>query len=337
MDNRHWKIAAIAVLPKLVVAVEAPDPGSLLPKKIGFQSRVTGKTCGQVQGLGNVVIEPNPDSLLQPPAPNLDLVMISFETRAGTPETALSETAASFELLMDDLSFQMQVAVRALMLEVLDVTPPVEVGAERENLLYPYPIGWPYPKFQESQFHGDSITSVVPLLRSVEELKHKRTRAALRWYVKALATPFDVDRFAFLWIALEILCSESSTTVEKPYRASCGHEIGSCPECGKSTSREVQGPTLISFLAEELGVQTVDAKELWRTRQLFHGSNDLTTESIQPLPRLLLILKSAVARGLKITARQPALTLPHVLAGVVGISKSFAIGGRRKVVASDLS
>jgi hypothetical protein len=335
VEDRDWKISATVVFPKLVVPLEPPETGSLLPKKIGFQSRVTGKTVGNVEGLGDVVLEPSPHSILQPPD-NCDLVVLSFGVRAGTPELGLSKTESSLELLMDDVSFQLQTPIRPLMLEVLDVSPPLETGMEREVLVYPYPIGWPYPKFQESQFLSDTTTAIVPAFRDTRGFRHERVRAALRWYVKALATPFDVDQFAILWIALEIICSEGGSGIEKPYRASCGHEIKACPQCGKTTSREVQGPTLISFLSDELGVQTADAKELWRTRQMFHGSNELTRESIENLPRLLLTLKAAVVRGLKVASGQPALTLPYVVDGKTGISKAVALGGTRRIEPQDL-
>lgn len=337
VDGRHWKISVLVGFPKLVVPIEPPEPGSFLPKKIGFQSRLTEKHLGTVAGLGKVALKPNPYTTLTLPAEsNSDVVVISFEAHAGTPELALTKTESSLELLLDDMSFQIQAAIRALMLEVLDVTPPLMTGEEREVLLYPFPIGWPYPKFQESRFLSDATTPKVPSLRAAEGFEHGRTRAALRWYVKALATPFDVDRFAFLWIALEILCSASSSSVEKPYKAPCGHEIGSCPQCGKSTSKEVQGPTLISFLAEELCVQSATAKELWKTRQMFHGTNDLTKQAMTTLPALLVTLKSAVARGLKAAGKLPPFSLPHVAPGSIGVSKEIALGGTRKLEPKDL-
>ena len=70
---------------------------------------------------------------------------------------------------------------------------------------------------------------------------------------------------------------------------------------------------------------------------MFHGNNDLTKESIETLPQLLLTLKSAVARGLKIAANLSALELPHLVPTSVGRSKTFALGGSRKLDAYDLS
>ena len=335
MGDRNWRISAAVVFPKLVVPLEPPEPGSLLPKRIGFQSRITSKTLWKITGLGDVVLEPSRYSILQAPE-DCELVVLSFGVNAETAELALSKTESGLELLMDDLSFQLQTAIRPLMLEILDVSPPLDAGLEREVLLYPYPIGWPYPKFQETQFLADTTTAVVPALRDTPGFMHERTRAALRWFVKALATPFDVDRFALLWIALEILCSESDSSVQKPYTASCGHEIKICPQCGKTTSREVQGPTLISYLAQELAVQDADARELWSTRQMFHGTNELTRESIESLPRLLLILKAAVVRGLKRASGQSPLALPYVVQGKVGISKAVALGGTRKIEPQDI-
>jgi hypothetical protein len=337
MNNRHWRITGLISLPRLVLAAEPPEPGSLLPGKIDFKSRLAEKVISEVGRLGLVSLAPNPYPTIQlDPATNCDLAALSLWTQAPSAENALESVEASLELLLDDMSFQLQSAVRVHMLEVIDVTPPLEVGQERDMTLYPFPLGWTYPKFQESVFPQDSVVPLIPSLRSVDGLQDRKTRAALRWYVKALAAPWDVDRFALLWIALEILCSARASSVEKPYVARCGHEIGSCPRCGKSTSRGVQGPTLISFL-EELGVQTTTASELWRTRQMFHGNNDLTKESIAVLPSLLLTLKSAVARGLKVAAGLSPLTLPHVASTSLGVSKTFALGGTRKLEPSDLS
>ena len=136
---------------------------------------------------------------------------------------------------------------------------------------------------------------------------------------------------------LEILASESAAGVEKPYVASCGHEIPSCPQCGRSTAREVQGPTLVSFLVEDLSVEASVAKELWRTCQMFHGNNDLTPESIKALPRHLLTLKSAVVRGLKVAAALSTPDFPIVSADVMASSKAFALQGTRKLEPRDLS
>jgi len=55
------------------------------------------------------------------------------------------------------------------------------------------------------------------------------------------------------------------------------------------------------------------------------------------LPRLLLTLKSAVARGLKVAAGLSPLRLPHVAPTSVGVSRAFALGGTRKLEPRDLS
>ncbi len=336
MDSKSWRITGLVNFPRLVVSVEPPEPGSILPKKIGFQNRLENRISAEVVGLGLVSLAPSPYSAIQlGSATNCDLVALSLWVEAPSPESALSSVEPGLELLLDDMSFQLQWALRVLMLEVIDVTPPLEIGEDRSAIIYPFPIGWTYPKFQESVFQRDCYVERIPSLRRVEGLQNRKTHAALRWYVKALATPWDVDRFAFFWITLEILCSASPTSVEKPYVARCGHTIDSCPQCGESTVREVQGATLILFL-EELGVQPAVAKELWSTRQMFHGNNDLTKASIETLSRLVLILKSAAAAALKGASGMSLLTFPKVFPDGPATSKTFVLGGTRKLESYDL-
>jgi hypothetical protein len=282
-SNRRWRITAAILFPRLVVPLK-PEAGSLLPKSIGFQARLPGKRIASVEDLGKITLAPSPyESLRLPPEMNSDLALISLERDPITPEMALSSIEGKLELLLDDISFQMQLPIRPLMLEVLDVSPPLKIGEEREMLHFPFPTGWPYPKFQETVFPSDSFTPPLPELRIHQGFARTRPRAALRWYVKALATSFDVDQFAFLWIALEILAADASSNVVRPYVAPCDHAIPSCPECAESTAKKIQGPSLRKFL-EELEVSAADSRELWKARQIFHGNNPLTQETVAAVP-----------------------------------------------------
>jgi hypothetical protein len=239
------------------------------------------------------------------------------------------------EPLLDDLSFQLQYPVQVFQLELLDVTPPVGEGMEREMLLFPLPQGYPSPKFLRSNSF-DIQTSFSPALSPHIGSLSGKPRAALRWYVKGLAAPYETDKFAFFWIALEILCSQSTIVVEKPYVAACGHEIPQCPVCDKSTSRFVNGETIRRFIVEVLGASEASAKELWRMRQMFHGANDLTPQATEELPRHVLALRSLTATALKDALGLARASLPIITGAGPTINQAFYIGGRRKVDEFDL-
>lgn len=109
------------------------------------------------------------------------------------------------------------------------------------------------------------------------EIEDSKTAAVLRWFVKSLGTDLLHDQFIFLWIALEILCDSSDVRVEEPYVGPCQHQIVTCPECGRETTRIVRGATLRKYL-QGYGVTAEQATDLWRMRQLMHGAIPLRLE-----------------------------------------------------------
>src|SRR5262249_46617447 len=158
----------------------------------------------------------------------------------------------------------------------------------------------PSPKFSLSIPLGNVITSFYPEISDLAANVTLKSRAALRWYVKGLAATFEVDRFIFFWIALEILWAESGVSIEEPSKcAKCGLEIKACTDCGRPTTRQVRGASIQKYLTSRLGVDSQIARELWRFRQLVHGSNKLRYEDLTELPRLILHLRSATNSALK--------------------------------------
>jgi len=277
-----------------------PESGCLLPESLKFVSRIPVQATREVNGI-SVTLGPWHGPAL--PLDNIgapsELAALTFLTNAESPENALASAYGLMESVLDDLSFQLQRAVDIVQLEILDVTPPISVGMVREMLLYPFPLGFHSPKFLQSIAMGNVETVLNPTLRSDYGFEGRKTSAALRWYVKALAAPFDVEKFVFNWIAIEILCSESDIVVEKPYLARCGHEISNCPVCSAPTSRVVNGLTIKSFLIEKIGINDETADELWKMRQMFHGANPLTQSAIKELPRLVLVAQHAALQALK--------------------------------------
>jgi len=218
-----------------------------------------------------------------------------FLLAADNPELAYKKIMHLLEELLDSLSFQLQTAIQVFRLEVLDVTPPVEVGMERYFALIDYSSA----KFLLSSRPRKLRTSFYPHLDKSLGSASTRRRAALRWYIKGLEAHYAVDKFIFFWIALEILRSESSVSVSSPYIARCGHEIRSCPTCGQKTEREELGKSMKKFLTDEAGIEKSTAKKLWEFRQMLHGSKDLTHKDISELPQLAEYTREAAVVTLK--------------------------------------
>jgi hypothetical protein len=326
---RTWRIIAAVRFPIAVMGDKPPEP----PQSLKFVSRIPQKMTTELNGgsvtLGPWLGTPLPlERLLGPPAEVAALTLLRL---ADTPEQALAEADDLLERILDDLSFQLQEAVRILQLEVIDITPPLSVGMTREILIYPFPMGYTSPKFLQSVSLGNVNTALIPSLRSEYGIGEEKTRAALRWYIKALAAPYEADRFAFNWIALEILCSQSDIVVEKPYAPKCEHEITHCPVCSTPTSRVIKGPTIKKFLTEKIGIDPQQAKELWNMRQMFHGANHLSQKATKELPRLVNILRHAALIALKDALAISRHDNPVSSPEAVGINQSFALGGTREI------
>jgi hypothetical protein len=199
--------------------------------------------------------------------------------------------------ILSDLSFQIQHPVLICQLEVIDLTEPVQIGDTRECLLFRYPQGYKTPKFQLSNYIGNVEAIEQPELRTTDG--SSKFSHALRWYVKGLAAQTDAAKFMFFWIALEILVTAAGEKVTLPYRAPCGHEILSCPECGKETQRRMGGAEIQRYLVDQFAISEEEAKKLWNFRQIMHGANRLTRQSIADLPGHTALCWSLAAAALK--------------------------------------
>lgn len=331
---RTWRIVAAINFPVEPAPASPPAPGEVLPQRLTTVSRIPDGASLEANGI-TIKLQSWPG----PPFPALPFVgpsgvpdepaALVFFMATDTPELALEKLEPLLESLLDGLSFQLQTAIRAFQLEALDVTPPVAVGMTRRFLLYPYPNGYPSAKFLQSVPLGNILTQLKPDLSACFQATSTKARAALRWYVKGLASPYEADKFIFFWIALEILFSRSKFSIEEPYRARCGHVITACPTCGKTTSIIVYGRSIKAFLTERLAVEKNDADGLWKLRQMLHGANDLTPQAISELPRMVLVLRQAVVAALKNALKFAPNTPPLVLAEGPSISSRFALGGTR--------
>lgn len=314
-----------------MVPVGEPSAVVSLPGELRRHSRIPQQTSRS--GGVSVQVGPLGDTNL-PLAPGDEYAAIRLSVDALDADQALEQVHQVLELVLDDLSFQMQLALPVLQLEVLDVTPPVAVGDERETRLFPFPHGYQQWKFARSTPLGVEVVADVPHLRPNYDAIPGKTQQALDWYIKGLQTQVDADRFIFLWIALEVLEQANPDYVVATYRAKCGHEITTCPTCGKSTARRVAGQSLKAFL-EAAGVAVEDAKQLWKMRMLVHGAKSFDPDRLADLGRLLQILRAAVVTILKERLGEQIDQPPIVSHGGPAIA-AFALVGSRVLDEQDL-
>jgi hypothetical protein len=339
-ENKRWRVTALTNFPKGVFGTSPPAPGELMPPTIGLFTRIPA--AKRVQLAGREVIlcpysgPPLPtDVILDVNWQASELAALAIFTDATTPREALVGVEDMLEQLLDSISFQVQVALRVFQLEVLDVTPPLELKMIRQVLHYPFPLGYPSPKFFQSLSLGSVDTDFYPGIRLLADSVSVKTRAALRWYVKGLAATYDIDRFMCFWVALEILWSESNVSVEEPYRClKCRSMIPKCDNCGRSTTKQVRGASIKQFLAG-LGLDAMTAKVLWDFRQLVHGVNKLRAQDLLDLPRLILSLREA-----SVTALKAALLWdrgrPAITRGGPDVAVSLGLEGTRPIESFDL-
>jgi len=203
---------------------------------------------------------------------------------------AIEKSISYIEWACDQLSYFSQFPVNIVYSELR------EKGNTKEKKVFPMPRQ--PAKFRKSVYMNVRVPPMIPLVPPPSHFS-ERDFAIMRWYHKSLSAAYNVDRFVFLWVCLEILCKASDFVVKAPYVNRCGHEIRECPICGETTEKEVNGKTLQGFLTNELKVEVSTAKKMWRFRQLLHGQNKLTEESTKDMESLIMSLQAAVNLGIK--------------------------------------
>ncbi len=284
------------------------------------QSRVPSKSIKSFNGM-SITIRPWKGDTIPFPI-GYEQATLVIDTIADSAEDAVDKVEYVLEMIIDNLSFQLQTYIRIFQLEVIDSSEPFIEGCTRDVLLYPPPLGYPFAKSLSVHSLGNIRTSTIPTFDDIILNIGKRTREALRWYVKGLSSACIIDKFIYFWICLEILSKDKK--IKEPYKGPCGHEIPNCPKkgCGISTIREVRGMTQKKFLTDTLSVDEIVTEKLWKMRQMIHGEEiDLENKHIllsRDLPKLTLALMSAVLLGLKmklniIPDRNPIITLDNYI------------------------
>jgi hypothetical protein len=206
------------------------------------------------------------------------------------------------------------------------------------SVLWAFPNGYPSWRLAISHALGHVAVEQGIALRPTYEAMGGREGRAMDWYLKAVNTPYDVDQFMFLWIALEVLLdSDAGALVEASYKARCGHMIATCPECGKPTTVPVRGESVRAYLVR-YGVSPEDARALWQTRMMMHGRTGLTREALTDLGGQVQALRRAVVPALKARLQVPDNEAPIVSGGdVPAFMPHFGFGGRAAVAERHLS
>jgi hypothetical protein len=251
----------------------------------------------------------------------------------GTANEAVEAAIEVFEPIIDSLSFVLGSPLRLGPFSALDITPPVTEGEVREVQIYSGPpFGTNISSVEMECIRGAQFATLPDVIPAYEA----KVNAALRWFYKALNTALLHDQFIFLWIALENLCDLSPLSVAGPYQAPCRHAIKHCPECGRSTEKEIRGPTIRHYLEVSFGVTRETSGALWRMRQMMHGDVNFDPLKLQDLPRLIQPLRAAVADGIKRQVGIDNHAAPQVLSAGLSINPHLGAGGTRPISASDI-
>jgi hypothetical protein len=334
MPNRRWRISATIPFPRQLVVVEPGEAGEAMPQKLGMDSRVPSQRR-ELDGVTTAIRRMTDPRLPEVAglADQYDAAELLVEIDAESAFEALERAHPLLDLILDRLSFDLQATLTILQTNVRDVTPPVAVGDERDVSIF---ASYPGDKFARAEDLGSTSTEQTPSLADSYDEPGPRVRAALRWYVKALGTPFLHDRFIFLWIATEIFADNSGIAVNEPLPLRCGHELTECPTCHKPTDRKVRGMSIRAYL-EARGADSDLALKAWRLRQMLHGAIPFDSDQLVDLGAIVQVLRAIAASELKQALGIPTAKTPIVIAGVPSIHPSMAAMGHGPITEPDLS
>lgn len=333
MPEQTWLVRAIMYLPMREFSVlKEPLPGSPFPQQLGPPLKVLDSTIRFVVNNCKYILQPYSSNDL-PNEPSFQIVELLTEVVSGKAAEVADTLTDDLDWITNQLSLQLQYGIYISQLEILDVTKPINNGDDRELLLYPMPKGFPTIKY--NQTHSLNIAPSSKVNINCNDNCSKKVKAALRWYVKSLSTTFDIDKFIFLWISLEVLCSVFGEKIYSGYKASCGHKITKCPECGKdSINKPLQGDTIKNYLIK-LGCSESDARIMWKIRQMVHGDTSVDNTMAENLTRKIILLHTYVLNAIKDALGLPNNSPPFITGSQVGIGL-IQFSSARKISESDL-
>jgi hypothetical protein len=264
---------------------------SVLPSDL--DARIGGNAVQIRRYVGPIEFPPSVD-------PRALTVYVTADSTIAAAEAALDATEWVTDYLA--FSFSCPVFIRTQHIEAL--------GRQDACVGEPMDI----PKFRKTAVHLEVTRQDPFVLIQRPEGCSENERAALRWYHKGLETPYDVDRFIFFWIALEILAkADSAGLIPTPFRHSCGHEIHQCPGCGESLARPPPGEAArVAQFMNQLGLSDAEIKPIRDFRQIVHGKGKLTLSGTRQVDRYNEVLRFALNLALKRTLGIPDAAPPIV-------------------------
>jgi hypothetical protein len=273
------------------------------------------------------------------PFENLDVALLAFRMEANGFDVALSKAQPLMETIIDHFAFQVQSSIPILSLDLLDVTPPLELDEERDIQIWGQAAALLTPKFMPMgpDFRWNEQALTQPTLEGLPGAMDEKLRMVMWWYVKALDTPYVVDRFLFLWTAAEISWERSDFRVTGAYKADCGHTILDCPTCTAPVDRLMRGASIREYLSAIGGLPEEKVKQLWEIRQAVHGRNVFREDRISAVSDLCGWLRNIVFNILRMELNWPEEMGPYLTEqGGPTLRAGMALGGRHKLSESDL-
>lgn len=204
---------------------------------------------------------------------------ITVEVEGTDREAAVEACTEPLEEAIETLSFQIQAPLQFRTFAVIDAAAE-DAGqpAEFRQAVGAFPF--PLRRFRPAPTEIATVTTnLIPDLTLSVATMSPSHRLSLDWYLKALATPFEMDQFIFLWIAMENL-----------WRMNVPLDVSRGPKKGSRIRR---------FLVDSFGVDHATAKRLWTARQVVHGEVTFNSEAVDELTQHVRVLRGGVNAHIK--------------------------------------
>lgn len=322
----------IPVLKKLVVTIPGDLPGDL-PKELKFVSWGPEFHTKIVQGLKVGLGPGNEQNHPQYPDDRFCFLELTLHVENSDFLAALDSARPVIESIFDSLSFQMQQALLPISLELLDVSRPLSLNDQRETLIIGNPETVLLYKFFQFQ-SGQISTDVLPNLSNVNSIEEKADQIALWWYIKALSTPFLLEKLSFFTTIIDIISKPHKVG---SYKANCGHEISVCPEpdCTESIERPLVGDSVKEFLIAK-GFSNEEASRVWKIRQIVHGKDLFSFQELSDASVLVTKLQKILFNYLVSKNKLEDFYPTEDINVVLPIPLSMMLTGHRNILESDM-
>ena len=310
--ERLWRIRIWLQLPKKLVAAKLPKKSGGFPEQLKAVDIYPERSLFRCKDFTVDLKRSEPLTGIE------SNYMLQCFVKGNEPMSAWESIDGKIESILDILSFTLQIPIRKVYFEALDLSPPLVLKGERESL-----IGNEVPGIQkDTAAHQIGDKWIIGINPKLIVLKlDERVEAALRWYSKGVTSEAAVDKFAFFWIALESLSMPVKPRQQVFFKCQkCGHEIQKCPKCSYSTkhfpnAKERLKELVVLKLKKPLNL----FERLWKVRNMmFHGRTKLTSDEVKAFLDTTYKLKLVTVEALKLRMglrenEPPALITPAAI------------------------